>query len=90
MEAADEIDQRALARTAMTNQANHLSRRDVLLNATNDCAVSVTKTDAMDLNAPRQSSFLIAACNGMNRLRNTRNVVENVENPLGTRRSLLG
>ena len=29
MEAADQIDQRALARTAVAHEANHLSRRDV-------------------------------------------------------------
>ena len=90
MEATNEINQRALARTAVPHQANHLTRRNVQVDAPNDRAVSVTKTDAPNLNTPRESSVLIAARKGVDRIRNTRDMIENVENPLGTRRSLLG
>ena len=90
MEATDQINQRALARTAVPNQANHLARRNVQIDAANDRAVSVTETDTPNLDSSRQPSFLIAAGDGVDRIRNTRDMIENVENPLGTRRSLLG
>ena len=53
MEATNEINQRALARTAVPHQANHLTRRNVQVDAPNDRAVSVTKTDAPNLNTSR-------------------------------------
>ncbi len=79
VKAAHQIDQRALARAAVSHQADHLAGTDVQTEFADDLAVAVAKADPLQLDAavdPWQRLRL-------RRLRHVALMIEDVEDALG-------
>src|SRR5471032_2345291 len=85
VEAADQVDQRALAGTRVADQADHFAGLDVERDAAVDGAVAVAEAHF----AQRDVAFDLADLDRVGRFRHRRHVVENIEDALGGRRRLL-
>ena len=80
VEAADEVDQRGLARAAGPDQADHLARLDRQVDALDHGAVAVAEADVAELDPALQSR---PGWHGMHRLGHGGLAVEDAEDPLG-------
>ena len=85
VEAADQVDQRALARAAVPHQADHLARLDVEVYAAQHGTRAVAEGGLADLDAALQP----ADGNRMGRFGHAGDAVQDVEDALGARRRLL-
>ena len=79
VKAADQVHQRALAGTAVADQADHLARRDVQIQAAYHGTVAVTETRF----AQCQRAADVIQMDRLGGLRHAGDVVEHVENALG-------
>ena len=85
IKAADQVHQRALARTAVAHQSNHLARADVQVQILDDGAAAVAKTHA----AQRNGALHALHAHRVGRLGHVADVVQDVKNAFGAGRSLL-
>ena len=88
VETADQVDQRALARTAVTDQPDHLARLDHQVEVADDGAAAIAKTDPAHLDPALQGRRLAwrrrsADRDRVRRLGHVAHMVQDVEDALG-------
>ena len=81
VEAADEVDHRALARTTVANEADHFSRFNVDADVACDAARAVAEADVAQFDVAGDFFQMYR----LGWLGNARHMVENIENALGAR-----
>src|SRR5690606_13060267 len=77
---ADQIDQRAFARPAMSHQANHFAGGDVQVDAAQYGAIAVAKAHVAQFDL----ALYVLDANRLGRFWHTGDMVENVENAFGS------